>query len=83
MANRASISFCDTLSYAKISAMKRIRGGVGVLDWFNVPEGKGNNTFGHTYGAGYGVNRHSCRVELAKQFLQFLITPQAAQLWTR
>ena len=83
MENRAAISFCDTLSYAKISAKKRIRGGVGVLDWFNVPQGKGNNTFGHTYGAGYGVNRHSRRVGLAKQFLQFLITPQAAQLWTK
>ena len=56
---------------------------VGVLDWFNVPEGKGNNTFGHTYAAGYGVNRHSRNLGLAKQFLQFLITPQAAQLWTK
>ena len=81
--NRAAIIFCDILSYAKISAIKRIRGGVGVLDWFNVPEGKGNNIFGHTYGAGYGVNRHSRHVGLAKQFLEFLITPQAAQLWTR
>jgi ABC-type glycerol-3-phosphate transport system substrate-binding protein len=83
MENRAAISFCDTLSYAKISAKWRIRGRVGVLDWFNVPEGKGNNTFGHTYGAGYGVNRHSRRVGLAKQFLQFLITPSAAQLWAK
>jgi ABC-type glycerol-3-phosphate transport system substrate-binding protein len=83
MESRAAISFCDILSYAKISARKRIRGRVGVLDWFNVPQGKGNNTFGHTYGSGYGVNRHSRRVGLAKQFLQFLITPQAAQLWTR
>lgn len=83
MENRAAIIFCDILSYAKISSRWRIRGSVGVLDWFNVPEGKGNNTFGHTYGAGYGVNRHSRNVGLAKQFLQFLITPQAAQLWTK
>ena len=83
MENRAAIIFCDILSYAKISSIWRIRGSVGVLDWFNVPEGKGNNTFGHTYGAGYGVNRHSRNVGLAKQFLQFLITPQAAQLWTK
>jgi ABC-type glycerol-3-phosphate transport system substrate-binding protein len=81
--NRAAIFFCDTLSYAKISAVKRIRGNVGVLDWFNVPQGKGNNIFGHTFKAGYGVNRHSPNVGLAKQFLQFLITPQVAQLWTR
>ena len=83
MENRAAIIFCDILSYAKISSRWRIRGSVGVLDWFNVPEGKGNNTFGHTYAAGYGVNRHSRNVGLAKQFLQFLITPQAAQLWTK
>ena len=83
MENRAAIIFCDILSYAKISSRWRIRGSVGVLDWFNVPEGKGNNTFGHTYGAGYGVNRHSRNLGLAKQFLQFLITPQAAQLWTK
>ena len=83
MENRAAIIFCDIFSYAKISYRWRIRGSVGVLDWFNVPEGKGNNTFGHTYGAGYGVNRHSRNVGLAKQFLQFLITPQAAQLWTK
>jgi ABC-type glycerol-3-phosphate transport system substrate-binding protein len=83
MESRAAIIFCDILSYAKISSRWRIRGRVGVLDWFNVPEGKGNNTFGHTYGAGYGVNRHSRNVGLAKQFLQFLITPQAAQLWTK
>ena len=83
MENRAAIIFCDIFSYAKISSRWRIRGSVGVLDWFNVPEGKGNNTFGHTYGAGYGVNRHSRNLGLAKQFLQFLITPQAAQLWTK
>ena len=83
MENRAAIIFCDIFSYAKISYRWRIRGSVGVLDWFNVPEGKGNNTFGHTYGAGYGVNRHSRNLGLAKQFLQFLITPQAAQLWTK
>ena len=83
MENRAAIIFCDILSYAKISSRWRIRGSVGVLDWFNVPEGKGNNTFGHTYAAGYGVNRHSRNLGLAKQFLQFLITPQAAQLWTK
>lgn len=83
MDDRAAISFCDTLSYAKFSARKRIKGLVGVLDWFNVPEGKGNNTFGHTYGGGFGVNRHSRRVGVAKQFLQFLITPHMARLWTR
>ena len=81
--SRAAISFCDILSYAKISARKRIRGRVGVLDWFNAPDGKGNNTFGHIYEAGYGVNRYSRRVGLAKQFLQFLITPSAARLWTK
>ena len=48
-----------------------------------LPQGKGNNTFGYTYGGGYGINRHSPRVELAKKFLQFLITPPAAELWTK
>ena len=83
MENRAAIGFCDIMSYAKISARQRIKGRVGVLDWFNVPDGKGNNTFGHTYGAGYGVNRYGRRVAVAKQFLQFLITPHAARLWTK
>jgi ABC-type glycerol-3-phosphate transport system substrate-binding protein len=80
---RAAISFSDTLSYSKFSSTKRIKGVVGVMDWFNVPQGKGNNTFGYTYGGGYGINRHSSRVELAKKFLQFLITPPAAELWTK
>jgi ABC-type glycerol-3-phosphate transport system substrate-binding protein len=83
MENRAAIIFCDILTFAKISARHRIKGLVGVLDWFNAPDGKGNNTFGHTYGAGYGVNRYGRRVQLAKQFLQFLITPHAARLWTK
>ena len=83
MEERAAISFSDTLSYSKFSSTKRIKGVVGVMDWFNVPQGKGNNTFGYTYGGGYGINRHSPRVELAKQFLQFLITPPAVELWTK
>ena len=80
---RAGISFSDTLSYSKFSSTKRIKGVVGVMDWFNVPQGKGNNTFGYTYGGGYGINRHSPRIALAKKFLQFLITPPAAKLWTK
>jgi ABC-type glycerol-3-phosphate transport system substrate-binding protein len=83
MDDRAAMSFCDTLSYARLSAAKRIKGIVGVLDWFNVPEGKGNDTFGYTYGAGYGINRYSHNVGGAKQFLQFLVTPHVARLWTR
>ena len=49
---RAAISFSDTLSYSKFSSTKRIKGVVGVMDWFNVTGGKGNNTFGYTYGGG-------------------------------
>ena len=32
---------------------------------------------------GYGINRRSRHVEPARQFLQFLITPPAAELWTK
>jgi ABC-type glycerol-3-phosphate transport system substrate-binding protein len=52
MEEQAAISFSDTLSYSKFSSTKRIKGVVGVMDWFNVPQGKGNNTFGYTYGGG-------------------------------
>ena len=83
MENRAAIGFFDIMSYANISAKQRIKGRAGVLDWFNVPDGKGNNTFGQTYGAGFGVNRYGRRVAVAKKFLQFLITPPAARLWTK
>jgi len=80
---RAAISFCDTWIYSTFGDTKRVYGQVGVLDWFNVPDGKGNNTFDYTLDAGYGVNRFSPRVELAKQYLQFLITPHTAKLWAK
>lgn len=74
---RAAMSFCGTFFYSKYAGTEHDRG----LDWFNVPNGKGNNFYEISWTAGYGINKNSKYVAEAKQFLEFLLTPKAAVLW--
>ncbi len=77
----AAMNFCGTWIYSKFGATERDNGQVGVLDWFTVDGGNGNDFYELAYVAGFGVNTNSPRVEEARQFIQFLMTPQAATLW--
>ena len=78
---RAAMNLCGTWIYSKFGATERDQGQVGVLDWFTVEHGKGNNAYEIFWAAGYGVNKHSQHLPEAKQFLEFLMTPTAATLW--
>lgn len=78
---RAAMNLCGTWIYSKFGTTERDRGQVGVLDWFTVEHGKGNDAYEIFWAAGYGVNKHSEHLEEAKHFLEFLMTPAAATLW--
>lgn len=80
---RAAISFCGTWIYSKFGTTERDQGQVGVLDWFTVEQGKGNNAYEMFWAAGYGINKHSQHLAEAKKFLEFLMTPTAALLWAQ
>ncbi|GAK58529.1 extracellular solute-binding protein family 1 [Candidatus Vecturithrix granuli] len=80
---RAAINFCGTWIYSKFGATERDQGQVGVLDWFTVEQGKGNDVYEMFWAAGYGINKHSQHLAEAKQFLEFLMTPTAALLWAQ
>ena len=78
---RAALSFCGTYFYSKYAGTEHDRGNIGILDWFSVPNGKGNDFYEISWVAGYGVNKNGKHVAEAKQFLEFLLTPAAAALW--
>ncbi len=78
---RAAISFCGTFFYSKYAGTEHDRQNIGVLDWFTVPNGKGNDFYEISWTAGYGINKNSQHVAEAKQFLEFLMTQNAASLW--
>lgn len=80
---RAAINFCGTWIYSKFGATERDRGQVGVLDWFTVEQGKGNNAYEIFWAAGYGINKHSQHLSEAKKFLEFLMTPTVAKFWAQ
>ncbi len=80
---RAAINFCGTWIYSKFGATERDQGQVGVLDWFTVEQGKGNETYEMFWAAGYGINKHSQHLSEAKKFLEFLMTPTAAKFWAQ
>ena len=80
---KAAINFCGTWIYGKYATTERDRNQIGVLDWPTPKDGKGNSVYEIQWPAGYGINKYSPRVEDAKKFLEFLMTPQAAELWVR
>lgn len=80
---RAAINFCGTWIYSKFGATERDQGQVGVLDWFTVEQGKGNEAYEMFWAAGYGINKHSQHLAEAKKFLEFLMTPTAAKFWAQ
>ena len=80
---RAAMNFCGTFFYSKYAATEHDRGNIGVLDWFQVNGGKGNDLYEISWVAGYGVNAHSAHLADAKRFLEFLMTPTAAALWAQ
>ena len=80
---KAAINFCGTWIYGKFAATERDRGQIGVLDWPTPKDGKGNNVYEIQWPAGYGINKASQHVDEAKKFLEFLMTPQAAESWAR
>ena len=80
---KAGINFCGTWIYSKFGLTDRDQGQVGVLDWFTVENGKGNDVYELAWVAGFGINSHSKRIEAAKKFLEFLMTPTAASLWVK
>lgn len=80
---RAGINFCGTWIYSKFGMTDRDKGQVGVLDWFTVENGKGNEMYELTWVAGYGINKNSQYLQDAKKFLEFLVTPEAAAAWVQ
>ena len=80
---KAAISFCGTYIYSKYGATERDKGQIGILDWFTVENGKGNDYYEIFWAAGFGMNRHSAHPHEAKKFLEYLMTPSAASLWGR
>ncbi len=79
----AAISFCGTWIYSKFGTTERDKGQIGVLDWFTVENGEGNDFYEIVWVAGYGINRNSQHLDTAKKFLEFLMTPTAASLWAK
>ena len=78
---RAAMSFCGTFFYSKYAGTEHERSNIGALDWFGVPNGKGNSFYELSWAAGFGINKNSARVAEARQFLQFLLSPKAGALW--
>jgi len=78
---RAAMSFCGTFFYSKYAGTEHDRGNISALDWFSVPNGKGNNFYEISWAAGFGVNKNSTFAAEGKQFLQFLLSPKAGELW--
>ncbi|GAK49727.1 extracellular solute-binding protein family 1 [Candidatus Moduliflexus flocculans] len=77
----AAMNFCGTFFYSKYAGTEHERGNIGVLDWFSVPNGKGNDFYEISWAAGFGVNKNSAVAAEGKQFLQFLLSSKAAALW--
>ena len=78
---KAAIYFCGTYFYSKYGATEHDRGQIGVLDWFISDTGKGNQSYELFWAAGFGLNKYSQRLDKAKLFLEFLMSPLAASLW--
>ncbi len=78
---RAAISFCGTYIYSKYGSTERDRGHIGVMDWFSVEQGQGNDLYEIIWVAGFAANTHSRYLPEAKQFLEYLMSPEAASLW--
>lgn len=79
----AAISFCGTYIYSKYGTTGHDQGQIGVMDWFSVAHGPGNDFYEIFWAAGFGANRHSKHLPEAKQFLEYLMSPEAASLWIR
>ena len=80
---KAAMNFCGTYFYDKYGETEHDRGQIGVLDWFTVENGKGNGYYEMLWGAGYGINRNSQRLEHARKFLEYLMRPAAGSLWMK
>lgn len=80
---KAAMNFCGTFFYGKYGTTDRDKGQIGVLDWFTVENGNGNNYYEVTWAAGYGINKHSAHLDAAQKFLTFMMTPTAASLWVK
>ena len=80
---KAAMSFCGTYFYSKYGNTERDRGQIGVMDWFTVDQGVGNNLYEIIWGAGFAANARSRYLPEAKRFLEYLMSPEAASLWIR
>ena len=80
---KAAMNFCGTWIYGKYAETERDKGQIGVLDWFTVENGKGNDVYEISWVAGYGINLNSRYIPEAKKFLEFLMTPLASSLWVK
>lgn len=80
---QAALSFCGTYFYSKYGMTDRDHGQIGVLDWFTVPNGKGNGYYEIFWGAGFGINAKSAHIAEAKQLLAYLMSPEASSLWMK
>jgi ABC-type glycerol-3-phosphate transport system substrate-binding protein len=79
----AAISFCGTFIYSKYGTTERDRGQIGVMDWFSAEHGRGSNYYEISWAAGFGANKNSQYLSEAKQFLEYLMSSEAASLWAQ
>lgn len=78
---RAGMSFCGTWIYSKYGQTDRDRQQLGVMEFFAVDKSQHNDLYTVRFGPGYGINKHSPRQADARKFLEFLLTPSAAEQW--
>ena len=79
----AAISFCGTYFYSDSGATERDQGQIGVMDWFTTEQGQGNHFYEIFWAAGFAANKNSRQLPEARQFLEYLLSPEAASLWIR
>ena len=77
----AAMNFCGTYIYSKFGTTERDQGQIGVMDWFTVEQGQGNDFYEIFWVAGFAANKNSQSLPEAKQFLEYLMSPEAASLW--
>ena len=77
----AAMSFCGTYIYSKFGSTERDQGQIGVMDWFTTDRGHGNDFYEIFWAAGFAANKNSQALPEARQFLAYLLSPEAASLW--